>query len=252
MFEGVYGTNHTDYYRSLDSLARVQREWGDLDEALTAFEKADVIVQRQFGSVHAHIATVAVNKALVHLELGRSQHALLEASRGLAIYKQVYQEPQDNALLKNESTVWALFVCADALASCGQFDQALVDHSSVLQWRLNSFRQAHAHQASSYYAIAETTLALRKPNSLSDAIHYHSLAYAIRLKVFGAKPSYWLALSEAKLGQLHRDRGMLTKAHEYFCANLKPGHRRAIETGRALQQIHNKASSNDEFDTLSP
>lgn len=242
MFECIYGTNHTDFYRSLDSLARVQREWGDLSEALVSFKRAHRIVGMQFEAGHAHSGTVAVNMALVQMELGEYKSALIQANRGLAIYKRAYAEPEDNTRLKNESTVWALFVHADALVACGQSEQALIDHETVLRWRLKAFQHAHAHHASSYYAVAEALLTLGLHDARDRAISNHQIAHAIRLKVFGDEPNYWVAVSEARLGELLGDRLMLSRAHDFFSVCLKPGHWRAVRANKALLILHANAN----------
>jgi tetratricopeptide (TPR) repeat protein len=235
--ERAYGSNHTDYYRALDSLGRVQREWGEFTAALETFEKAESIGRAQFGPGHAHVATAAANKALVLLELHRPDVALMEAERAFETYRGAYQEPVAAQGLKNEATVWALFIRADALAASGQVERALNDHLAVLDWRDKTYASAHAHQASSHYAIAEVLRRRRRGGDKSSTVARHKRALDIRRSLFGSAPNYWLALSQLKVGELTGDCMLVRAALDYFKGNLKPGHWRTSDAEAVLARL---------------
>ena len=243
IFVGVYGQNHTDVYRALDSLGRVQREWGDLEEALNTFKQAGQISDTQFGIGHAHSGTAAVNRALTYLELNQARNAYEEAARGLNIYKSVYNEPKNNSALKNEATVWALFVQANALAAIGKLDSAVRDHKNVLEWRLGHQKPNHAHQASSYFALAEVIWQRDGNAALPMVLEYHRKAFEIREHVFGSIPNFWVAQSQARLGQLMHNKDLLQCAHEYFSIQLKPGHWRTREVAAFIEDLDQTRSN---------
>ena len=127
IFEHVYGINHTDVGRALDSLGRVQREWGDLEGALSSFTRAEEISDLQFGPNYAHAGTAAVNRALLIwncVEFFRQE--LWQADKGLAIYRLAYGEDLDfeaKGAIRNESTAWAVFVRASALCDLGEVEK---------------------------------------------------------------------------------------------------------------------------------
>ncbi len=235
IFERIYGREHTDVCRVLDSLGRVQREWGDLEAALQTFERAQQVSEKLFGARHAHIGTAAINRALVYLELNQPDKAYEEAARGLNIYRAVYRELDDNSNLQNEATVWAVFVQADTLAALGELDLAVEDHEHILAWRLARQRPGHAHQASSYFALAEAIWRRDGDASLDQVLAYHRQALTIREQVFGLAPNFWVAQSKARVGQFTCDVGLLQHAHECFSRQLKPGHWRTCAVAAAIE-----------------
>jgi tetratricopeptide (TPR) repeat protein/nucleoside phosphorylase len=238
IFERIYGRDHTDIYRALDSLGRVQREWGNLEGALQTFERAGQIAEKLVGANHAHVGTAAVNRALVYLELGQHDKAYEEAARGLNIYRVAYKEPEDNSKLRNEATVWALFVQADTLAAIGELDRAVRDHECVLNWRLDRQQSGHAHQASSYFALAEAIWRRDGDAALEQVLDYHRRALTIREQVFGSAPNFWIAQSQARLGYLTRDVGLLQRAYECFSQQLKPSHWRTRAVAAAIEMLN--------------
>jgi nucleoside phosphorylase/tetratricopeptide (TPR) repeat protein len=238
IFERIYGREHTDIYRALDSLGRVQREWGDLEVALKAFERAGQIAEKLVGTNHAHVGTAAVNRALVYLELGQPDKAYEEAARGLNIYTVAYKEPEDNSKLQSEATVWALFVQAEALAALGKLDFAVRDHECVLDWRLARQQLSPAHQASSYFALAEAIWRRDGDAALEQVLGYHRRALMIRELVFGSAPNFWIAQSQARLGYLTRDIELLRRAYECFNHQLKPGHWRTRAVLEAIEVLN--------------
>ena len=237
IFEHIYGRNHTDVCKALDSLGRVQREWGDLEAALHTFERAGQISDTQFGVGHAHAGTAAINRALTYLELNQAGRAYEEAARGLGIYMAVYREPENNSDLQNEATVWALFVQANALAAIGELDIAVRDHEGVLAWRLDRQQPSHAHQASSYFALAEVIWQRDGDAALEQVLDRHHKALNIREHIFGSAPNFWVAQSQARLGQLTRDVELLRRAHECFRCQLNPGHWRTRAVAAVIQEL---------------
>lgn len=240
IFERVYGCDHVDISRALDSLGRSQREWGDLEAALQTFERAGQISESIFGTSHANVGTAAVNRALTYLELDRPDRAYDEAVHGLSIYKAAYMEPDDNSSFRNEATVWALFVQADAQAALGELDAAIRDHECILAWRLERQRRGHAHQASSYFALAEAIWRREGETALEKVLDYHEQSLKIREAVFGAGPNFWVAQSQARIGQLTRDEELLRLAYEFFSHQLKPGHWRTRATAASIEKLNER------------
>lgn len=239
IFEHVYSRDHTDVGRALDSLGRVQREWGDLEGALESFIRAEQISDRQFGPNYAHAGTAAVNRALVYLELRDSVRALEEAEKGLQIYRLAYDEvhnDESGGPLRNESTVWALFVRANALAGLGELKSAKNDHQVVLEWRETRYPRLHAHIASSHYALGDVLWEIGG-HSRERALWHHRQALVIREHVFARRPDYWLAQSQARVGVLTADGDLLRLAYETFSSQLKPNHWRTREVEVAIADL---------------
>jgi tetratricopeptide (TPR) repeat protein len=241
VFERVYGSDHTDVCRALDSLGRVEREWGDFEAAVESFARAKRISDLQFGPNHAHAGTALVNLALTYLELRDPLRALADAEEGLRIYRSAYHEQHTDdsgGVLRNEATVWALFVRANALAELGRLRQAREDHATVLAWREAHYPRLHAHIASSHYALGDLHWKADGGDGSKDlALDHHRHALAIREQVFGRSPNYWLALSQARVGVLTGDKELVGAALATFEAQLMPGHWRSVEAGEALARL---------------
>lgn len=238
IFELVHGPDHTDVGRALDSLGRVQREWGDLEGAVESFTRAAEISDRRFGPNYPHAGTAAVNLALVHLETGDLAAAAAQAHVGLAVYRTFYVETYDDETggpIRNEATAWALFVRANVLAAMGELEPAVRDHEAVLRWRQARFPHPNALTASSCFALGDVLL--RQDPDSAVALSHHRDSYEIRLRVFEGRPDYWLAQSQARLGELTRDRALLTQAYETFSTQLRPGHPRTVEVEAAIARL---------------
>ncbi len=237
IFELIHGPDHTDVGRALDSLGRVQREWGDLDGAVESFRRAADISDRRFGPNYPHAGTAAVNLALVHLETGDLTAATIHANAGLDVYRRFYAESYDDRAggqIRNEATAWALFVRADVLAAMGDLGHAARDHESVLRWRQVRFPHPNALTASSCFALGDVLLL---QDQAAAGLRRHRESYAIRMRVFEERPDYWLAQSQARLGELTKDRELLTLAFKTFSTQLRPGHRRTVEVEAAIARL---------------
>jgi tetratricopeptide (TPR) repeat protein/nucleoside phosphorylase len=235
IFERVYGSNHADVCRALDTLGRIEREWGDLSGAIETFERARRISDLQFGKDYAHAGTAAVNLALAYLEQGESFKALEEAEAGLRIYRVAHKEgEQIDKPLRNEATVWAFFVRANVLAELGNLNEARKDHATILEWRQKRYPEFHAHTASSHYALGDVLWSI---GELEPALSHHRQALSIRERVFGKSPNYWLAQSQARLGQLTKDIELLNSAQATFLAQLRPDHWRVHQVSAAIREL---------------
>lgn len=247
IFEQVYGEAHTDVGRALDSLGRVQREWGELEGALESFNRAEEISNLRFGPNYPHAGTAAVNRALVYLEMSEPRFALTEASQGLAIYCLAYDEEDFNKVNgvapRNESTAWAIFVRANAFAELGELERARKDHQLVLEWRQHRYPDVHALTASSHYALGDVLLKLTDEDTVEQAVWHHEEALRLRLRVFGRRPDYWLAQSQARIGELRCDREMLALAHNTFSTQLKADHWRTREVAAAIAALNKEADT---------
>jgi tetratricopeptide (TPR) repeat protein len=240
IFERVYGSDHTDVGRALDSLGRVQREWGDLEGALKSFNRAEEISDLQFGSNYPHAGTAAVNRALVYLESSEALRALEEAEKGLQIYRLAYDEKHNDKSggpLRNESTVWALFVRANALADLGELQRAQEDHQVVLDWRQDRYPRLHAQTASSHYALGDVLWKIGSEHLKQRGLWHHRQALAIREQVFDKRPDYWLAQSQARLGGLTNDGELLHRAYDTYNQQLRPDHWRTREVAAAIKEL---------------
>lgn len=240
IFETVYGFDHVDILRCLDSLGRVQREWGDFEDAIESFSRAERISDLRFGRNHAHAGTAAVNRALVYLELQNAKKAFEEAEKGLGIYRVVYKEhgnEKKHLSIRNEATAWAIFVRATSLTELGDIEQAYNDHVSVLNWRNAHYPAVHALTASSKYALGDVLWRAGGDESQEAAVAQHREALAMREQVFGKMPNYWVAQSQARVGIFTRDCGLLKLAHATFTQQLKPGHWRIREVADAIRRL---------------
>lgn len=240
ILERIYGSNHIDICRALDSLGRVQREWGDFTGALESFIRAGEISDLQFGLNSPHAGTAAINRALTYLELKNPLEALEEAEKGFKVYCLAYNERFNNELngaLRNEATVWAIFVRANALANLEQLQQAHDYHTTVLNWRQAHYPPYHALTASSYYALGDVLWVMGTNDSRNSALNHHHQALVIRQQVFGTQPNYWLAQSQARLGTLTNNLELLRLAYDTYRMQLKPGHWRIQEVTAAIQKL---------------
>lgn len=250
IFEQLYGADNTDVGRMLDSLGRVQREWGDLEGALASFSRAAEISNARFGPDYPHAGTAAVNIALAYRERSNSDlaNALNSANEGLRIYCKAYGESYDRAhggALRNDSTAWAVFVRADVLSQTGDIEIARCDHENVLSWRTSHYREEHALTASSYFALGNVLLRFGDEDLTRVGVEHHRTAYEIRRRVFGDGLNYWLAQSQAALGELTRDVTMLSTAYETFRLQLREGHprtQRVLATLEILDPQHEHRS----------
>lgn len=137
--------------------------------------------------------------------------------------------------------MWALFVQADTLAALGELDIAVRDHESVLAWRLARQQPGHAHQASSYFALAEAIRRRDGESAIDQVLDYHRKALRTREHIFGSAPNFWVAQSQAHLGQFTRDVGLLRRAYECF-SQLKPGHWRTRAVAAAIEVLNQQQS----------
>jgi nucleoside phosphorylase/tetratricopeptide (TPR) repeat protein len=238
IFEGLYGAEHIDVLRGLDSLGRVQREWGDFEGAVETFWRAKRLSEAQFNRDHAHVATAGVNLAITHLEMFDPASAFREADMALETYRKAYNEPVAFSDFQNEATIWALFVRADALAALGRVEEAIADHGVIRGWRSSRLPPLHAHHASSLFALADALLLQSPTENLEVALQYHRTALQIREHVFGTEPNFWLAQSQARLGELTRDQLLLESALAFYARQLRDGHwrTRAVEAALGLPQ----------------
>ena len=246
IFERVYGLEHTDVCRALDSLGRVQREWGDFDGALESFIRAGEISNLQFGPNSSHAGTASVNRALVYLELNEPLKALEEAEEGLKIYRVAHNEQHNDksgGTLRNEATAWALFVRATALANLGKLKQSHDDHTNVLIWRQSRYPSMHALIASSHYGIGDVLWAIGDDDAKQSALSHHRQALAIREHVFGKRLNYWIAQSQARLGSLTHNRELLKHAYDTYSTQLKPGHWRTQEVLTMIESLDNQSKN---------
>lgn len=240
IFEGVYGPNHTDVGRALDSLGRVQRECGDFDGAIASFNRAERISDTQFGLNYPHAGTASVNRALVYLDMNMPHAALIEADRGIGIYRQAYNENFDlekGGSLRNDSTVWALFVRANALMELGELETARAHHEVVLEWRQHRYPRIHAHIASSHYALGDVLWGTRDASLQQLGLRHHREALSIREHIFKHQPDYWLAQSQSRLGWLSGDGELMGRAYETFRAQLGLNHWRTRQVANYINDL---------------
>lgn len=237
ILESVYQRDHNDIVRALDSLGRVEREWGELDSALGRFNRASEISARLLGEHHAHVGTASVNLALTLLEMERWREAFECADRGYQIYRVAYSERNSDDGFRHESTAWSLFVRAEALGKLGKNDSSLRDHQRVLRWREINHGESHSLVASSLFAVAEATDRHYGMSGREVVICLHRRAWEIRQRVFGERPNYWLAQSQSQLGFYLKDIDMLRSAYIYFSNNLREGHWRTELVRKHLENL---------------
>lgn len=220
--------DHADVGRCLDSLGRVQREYGDFDDALNNFLQARRVSDRRFGQGHPHAATALTNVATVLRELGRLAEGLDAIEEAISIYRRNYGDTWADGAgeLHNEHTAWAVFVRAEINVSRGDAAAADSDHRQVLRLRRKLYgSRDHPNLAASLQGLADIATLLERPKK---AIALNRQAREMRIRVFGLEENYWVAQSNARLGELLEDPDerliCLRAAERAWSSQLAPSH----------------------------
>lgn len=229
--------DHADVGRCLDSLGRVQREYGDFDEALDNFQQARRISDRRFGKGHPHAATALTNVATVLREQGHLDEALEAIEEAIGIYRQNYGDTWVDGAgeLHNEHTAWAVFVRAEINVS--RKDAAAdPDHRQVLRLRRKLYGASdHPNLAASLQGLADVASLTGYPEK---AITLHRQAREMRVRVFGVEESYAVAQSDARLGELLEDPeerlSRLRAAERAWSGQLDPSHPWLVRVRRKI------------------
>ncbi|MGV1049201.1 MAG: tetratricopeptide repeat protein [Solirubrobacterales bacterium] len=220
--------DHADVGRCLDSLGRVKREYGDFDDALDDFQQARRVSDRRFGQGHPHAATALTNVATVLREQGHLPEALEAIEEAVGIYRHNYGDSWADGAgeLHNEHTAWAVFVRAEINVSRKDAAAADPDHRQVLRLRRKLYgSRDHPNLAASLQGLADIAALAERPKK---AIALNLQAREMRIRVFGAEGNYWVAQSDARLGELLDDPGQrlshLRAAEGAWSTQLAPSH----------------------------
>ncbi len=237
----LYEEDHTDVGGCLDSLGRVQREYGDFDQALRTFARAREISDSRFGERYPHAATALTNIAITLGEMDRPEEALAAANEAVDIYREGYGDDWEDGVgrLRNEHTAWAVFVRAGLEAIAGDIDAAERSHREVLRLRKKLYGpDAHPHLASSVQGLADVA-ALRGVRE--EAVALNEQAREMRVAVYGSEASYWVAQSEARLGDLVEDpvrrRAHLVSAERVWAQQVAPDHPWLLQVRRQIEEL---------------
>lgn len=237
IFEKVYGSNHTDVVRALDSIGRIQRDWGARGKAISTFERARVLSTNLLGEFHAHVGTANANLALTYIEENDFDMALDCALAACRVYDLAYGGDGGTYDFRSEASAWAQFIKYEALSHAGDNQLVLEGHKAILDWRRKQYRGDHPLVASSLFAVAEAMRRMPNEYLSDDVIVLHEEALRIRMVVFGETPGFWVSQSLYMLGILKNDLDYLRGALEYFEANLAPSHQRTTRTRNAIDQV---------------
>lgn len=224
-----YDSDHTDVGRCLESLGRAQRDYGDFVLALENFERAREITDYRLGRGNRHSATACVNIAATLMEMSRLDEALDAAEEAVDIYRRTYDDTWSDGggALRNEHTAWAVAVRAEICARRGDTATAERNQREVLRLRTEKYgRQDHPLVVSSMQAVADVAA---MDGRREEALALHTRVREARLAALGQWSSaYWLAQSDARLGELVADSVCaaehLRAAEEVWSTHLAPGH----------------------------
>jgi tetratricopeptide (TPR) repeat protein len=237
IFTRLYGDDHTDVGTCLDALGRTYRERGDFEVALEYFERARKIGERRFGADTANKAAAMANIALTLFEMESYEEALEPAEGAVELYCAIYGDDWEFGEdrgdvewiggLRNELTAWAVFVRARVWAALGRTRTARRDHREVLRLRKKLYGPAdHPHIAFSLHCLGEIE---GIEGQREAAIGLLEQARSMRARV-GGESSYWVAQSDATLGELSIDpaerRNRLLAARRAWEGCLLPSHPR--------------------------
>lgn len=237
IFEKAYGTDHNDIVRALDSIGRIQRDWGARRKAISTFERARSLSTKLLGEFHAHVGTANANLALTYIEENDFDLALDYASAACRVYEHAYGGDGNAYDFRSEASAWAHFIKYEALSYAGDNQLVLDGHKAILDWRRKQYKGDHPLIASSLFAVAESMRRMSNECPSDEVIGIHEEALRIRVAVFGETPGFWVSQSLYILGILKNDLHHLRGALDYFEKNLAPNHQRTTRAKNAIDQV---------------
>jgi len=250
---GLYRDDHTDVGLCLDSIGRAHRERGDFDQAISCFKRAKEIGERRFGPEAAPAATGVANIALTLVEQEKFDEAVGWAQEAVELCERMDGRgdqghgPIDGVSevggLRSELTGWAMFVRARAWSGIGRARDAWEGHREVLALRKRLYGSGdHPHVAGSLEGLGDAKAA---DGQIDAAVALHQQARAMRLVVFGPKSSYWVGISDARLGELlkapEERLKHLEAADDALGERLVGGHPRIVRLRAQLQELQGAA-----------
>jgi tetratricopeptide (TPR) repeat protein len=235
----LYHHDHTDRGRCLDSLGRAQRDFGDFRVALDNFTRSREISDYRFGDGNGYAGTACVNIAMTYMEMGRLNNALAAAEEAVQIFTRKYGDSWEEGAgrLRNEHTAWAIAVRAEIRGRLGEVHVAERDLREALRFRSAKYgRDPHPLVIASLESLADTiALAGRR----DEALELHQKVRDARQEAIGRwSSSYWIACSEARLGELAPEASeaneRLRAAEKVWSEQLAAGHPWLVKLRKAL------------------
>jgi serine/threonine protein kinase/tetratricopeptide (TPR) repeat protein len=234
--EAAQGADHPAMGSAYGALGQLLSAQGRVAEAKVAFERAAVLVEKEYGPSHPNTAAAIDNLGATHGENGENAEARNYHLRALAIRTATLGPDHPT----NASTHHNL---ASALQRLGQYDEALRHSARELEILRKQFPPDHPQIASALSNMAGVELAKGDVKAAADD---YRQAHAIARKNFGddnlfsALYGHNLAGALIDQGQYDEARGLLEQALRTREAMLGPDHRRvaATLTSLALVRIH--------------
>ena len=197
----MLGEEHPAYATSLNNLATLYYEMGDLSQAEPLNRQAMEIRRRVLGEKHPSYAASLNNLATLYREMGDLSQAEPLHRQALEIQRQVLGE-------KHPSYARSLNNLAGLYREMGDFSQAEPLHRQALEIQRQVLGEEHPHYAMSLGNLAGL---YREMGDFSQAEPLYRQVLEIQRWVLGEKhPSY--ATSLGNLAALYHDMGELSQA----------------------------------------
>ncbi|HET6582802.1 MAG TPA: serine/threonine-protein kinase [Nannocystaceae bacterium] len=231
--EQAQGADHPAMGSAYGALGQLLSAQGRSDEARSAFERAAVLVEKEYGPSHPNTAAAIDNLGAIHGELGEHVDARNYHERALLIRTAALGA--DNPV--NASTHHNL---ASALSGLGMYDEALMHARRELEIFHKVRAPDHPEIAQALSNLGHIELAMG--DAAASAEHY-AQALAIARKSFG-EDNLFTALYAHNYGSALRDLGRDDEARELLEhalavreAQLGPDHPRVGFSLIAVSQL---------------
>ena len=220
IYREVLGPRHPDTASSLNDLATVTRDLGDLETARTLLEEALAIRREALGPRHPDTAVSLNNLAFILRKLGDPAAARLLHEEALSIRRKVL-DPRHLSLALNLSNLAAVLLdLGDPAAARPLYEEALAIHQEILGPR----------HPRTVLNLNNLGFALRELNDPAAARPLFEEALSARREVLGPRHSE-TASSLSSLATVLRDSGNLTAA--------RPLHEEALSIRREIADPSN-------------